>query len=130
MRKTKLLLNINKRVTALGIPMYKLAAIAGVSSSAAYKLLKGKALPTPSTYARIIDALGLKINNTLFLKLLEARRKTLRISTVALSERVGFSYATLYRLKNGTMLSTKAYCKIAKKLNLPLEKLIEWSSKS
>ena len=108
--------------------MYKLAAIAGVSSSAAYRLLKGEAPPTPSTYARIIDALGLRISHALFLKNIEAKKKSLGIPIVDLSRQVGFSYATLYRLRRGNMLSTKACCKIAKKLDLPLEKLIEWKS--
>ena len=126
MSKTKLLSNLNKKVVASGIPLYKLAAITGVSASAAYKLLNGEASPTPNAYAKIIDALELKISHALFLKSVEAKRKSLGISVVELSERVGFSYATLYRLRQGTILSTKAYCKIAKKLDLPLEKLIEW----
>lgn len=126
----KIHINVNKAMAALNLSSYKLAAIAGVSVSAVYNLQEGSAPSAPNTYAKIITALNAKIDPDLFIKSIKAKKEALNLSNIDLSKLAGVSHRTLYRIESDrAMPSIKTCCRIARKLSLPLEDLIEWSSK-
>ena len=130
MNNTKLVADISKAMAALNMSTYDLAAIARISVSPVYHLLKGEVPSAPNTYARVIDVLGARINQNLFLKALKTKKESLGISTIDLAKLAGVSHRTLYRIESeGVMPSTKTCCKIIKKLELPLDKLIDWVNK-
>ncbi|CAL7961351.1 hypothetical protein GAMM_200029 [Gammaproteobacteria bacterium] len=122
--------DVNKTLTILGLSVRELSALAGISISAIYNLQRNATPSKSQTYAKIIAAVHATINSRSFSEELKKKRKLLDVSILALSRLASISYNTMYKIDTNEIIpSIKTCCKIAVKLNMPMEKFIDWPAK-
>ena len=121
----KILDKIKQVRVDMNISARRLGILSGLSTPSICNIESGK-MPSMKNLARIINALGLRINKKLFLQQIKEKRKSLNITLEKMGRISGVSHSIIHQIEQGIIPSTKTCCIIIKELGLQLEKFIEW----
>ena len=120
----KILDKIKQVRISSGISARRLGLLSGLSTTSICNFENGS-MPSMKNLAKVIDALELRINEKLFVKLLKAKRNSLNASLEKMGRISGVSHSIIHKAEQGVLPSTKTCCIIANELDLPLNELIE-----